>query len=363
MIPVKIGSQLIGPNQPCCIVYEAGATHTGFESAMELTRRVFISGANAIKFQMLDPDRLMADKTVQFNYQYLDPATKQSVCARASLYNILKRRQLTRAEWVKLAKYIKSLGMLFFCTACFDDEVDFLVELGCHSIKIASSDINHLPLIRKAAQTGLCIQIDTGNATLDEVSKAVQTITNQGNSNIIIHHCPVGYPATLKKVDLRIIQTLRQMFSEFPVAFSDHNPGHEMDLMALALGVNMIEKTITMDRTINGPEHMASLEGDQLAEFVTTIRNAEIVLGKSRKDIPNIWDGDRLRFRRGVYLIEAVVAGQALGQAKVEFSRPGSSFGPDMFEALSLDLVFNQDLPAGACLWADCFGIGDMNAK
>jgi len=222
-----------------------------------------------------------------------------------------------------------------------------LVRLGCHSNKIASADMNHLPLIRKAAQTGLCVQIDTGNACFAEIEQVVDVIRSEFNDKIIIHHCPVGYPAGLDQVNLRVIQTLKQVYPEIPIAFSDHNPGHELDLMALALGVSMLEKTITSDRMIDGPEHMASLQDDELIEFVSKIRSMEQVLGRTWKPIQSESDiSSKNIVRRGVYLAEDAVVGQSLGEVEVEFRRPGSSFGPSDYEKCS-NFVFKYDLPQG----------------
>ena len=125
-------------------------------------------------------------------------------------------------------------------------------------------------LIRLAARTGLCLQLDTGNSNLGEIEDAVDVIRSEGNDNIIIHQCPSGYPAHLDSINVRIIQTMRQMFP-FPIAFSDHTPGATMDIAAVAVGANLVEKTITLDRTTRSIEHIMSLEPQDMAAFVQSI--------------------------------------------------------------------------------------------
>ncbi len=246
---VKIGNRDVGEGAPCFITYEAGPTHSGIASAKELVRHAAQSGADAVKFQLLDPDRLVADRKLPFSYDVLaDAATGRTETVTEPLYDILCRRTLSETEWRELKAYSDSLGLAFFCTALFDDEIDFLVAIGCQSIKIASADLNHYPLLRKVARTGLNIQLDTGNGSLGEMETAVDIIRREGNENIIIHHCPSGYPARLQSINLRVITTLRQMFP-YPIAYSDHTPGWDMDIAAVTLGASLVEKTITLDRT------------------------------------------------------------------------------------------------------------------
>ena len=198
---VYFGDRLVGGGAPCFVTFEVGPTHNGLESAKRLVRHAADSGADAIKFQMLNPDRLIADHHVPFTYSVLvDRDTGATEEIEEPLYELLKRRALNREEWRDLKEYSDSLGLAFFATAGFPEEIEFLIELGCHSIKIASADVNHKPLIRQAAATGVCLQIDTGNANLGEIEAAVDLILGEGNENIIIHHCPSGYPARLEGI-------------------------------------------------------------------------------------------------------------------------------------------------------------------
>lgn len=336
----------IGDGQPCFIVFEAGPTHDGLKSAKQLVELAAKAGADAVKFQVVDPERLVADKKQPFSYEILiDRATGETETVTEPLYDILCRRVLTHDEWREVKKFSDSLNLAFFATATFDDEVAFLESLKCDSIKIASADVNHFPLIRRAAKTGMSLQLDTGNSTLGEIEAAIDVIRSEGNERIIIHQCPTGYPARLDSINLRIIQTLKQMFG-YPAAYSDHTPGWDMDVAAVAMGANLVEKTITLDRTTPSVEHIMSLEPVDMAAFVTTIRNVETAMGSSRRIMHEAEKKKRDSLRRSVFLAQAVKKGQKLSDIKVEFRRPGYGIGPDRYETM-LDYIFTDDFSSG----------------
>jgi sialic acid synthase SpsE len=346
---VKIGHREVGDGAPVFITYEAGPTHDGLASAKELVTLAAQAKADAVKFQIVDPDRLVADRKQTISYEVLlDRETGKTETVQESLYEVLTRRALTHAQWRELKAHSDSLNLAFFATVAFDDEIDLLASIGCHSIKIASGDVNHHPLIRRAARTGMCLQLDTGNSNLGEIEAAVDVIRAEGNENIIIHQCPSGYPAHLDSINLRIITTLRQMFP-YPVAFSDHSPGATMDIAAVAIGANLVEKTITKDRTTRSIEHIMSLEPADMRGFVQTMRDLETALGTPRRILHDVERKRRMGIRRSIFLDAPVKAGQTLEQAKVTFRRPGFGVPPDAYVDLA-QARFRRDLPAGHML-------------
>jgi N,N'-diacetyllegionaminate synthase len=348
---VGIGSREVGDGAPVFITFEAGPTHDGVDTAKALIAHAARAGAHAIKFQIIDPDRLVADRTQPFSYEVLiDRSTGRTEKVTEPLYDLLRRRALTREQWHEVKAYSDREGLAFFATVGFEDEVDLLVELGCHSIKIASGDVNHFPLIRRAARTGMCLQLDTGNANLGEIEAAIDVIRAEGNDDVIIHQCPSGYPAHLESINLRIIETLRQMFP-YPIAFSDHSPGATMDIAAVAIGANLVEKTITLDRTTRSIEHVMSLEPGEMDQFVQTIAEVQCAMGSPRRILHEGERQRRLNIRRSVFLDAPVRAGQRLAEAKPEFRRPGTGLAPDEYEAL-LERRFRRDLPAGRMVTA-----------
>ena len=351
---VKFGEKFVGDGQPCFITYEAGPTHDSLESAKRLVELAAKVGADAVKFQIFDPDRLVADRKLMFSYDVLvDRASGKSETIEEPLYEILRRRCLHNDEWRELKRYADSLDLAFFSTVAFEEDVRLLEELGCDSIKIASADVNHHSLIRLAARTGMCLQLDTGSATLGEIESAVDVIRSEGNENIIIHQCPSGYPARIPSINLNIIRTLKQMFP-YPVAFSDHTPGWEMDVAALALGANLLEKTITEDRMTRSVEHIFSLEPSEMAAFIRTVRDVEAALGGNRRILQPAELAKRNNIRRSVFLKSPAKRGQVLGEVEVDFRRPGFGIPPDQYEALKL-LRFARDLEAGHMLKIEDF--------
>jgi sialic acid synthase SpsE len=161
------------------------------DSAKRLITLAAGAGADAIKFQIFDPDLLVADRSQTISYDVLvDRASGQTETITESLYDLLCRRCLSQREWQDLKAHSDRLGLAFFATVAFQEDIELLARLKCDSIKIASADVNHIPLIRSAARTGMCIQLDTGNATLGEIERAIDVVRQEGNERIIIHQCP-----------------------------------------------------------------------------------------------------------------------------------------------------------------------------
>lgn len=348
---IKIGQKQVGDGAACFITFEIGPTHNGLESAKRLVKHAFEAGADAVKFQIIDPDRLVADKKQLFTYDVLvDRVTGKTERISEPLYDLFVRRALTPDEWRMVKEECDRFDLAFFATVGFEDEIRFLEELGCHSIKIASADVNHVPLLRRVAKTDMCIQLDTGMASIGEIEEAVDILVSEGNDNIIIHQCPSGYPAHIDSINLKIIPTLKNMFS-LPVAFSDHTPGMEMDIAAVAIGANLVEKTITEDRTTRSVEHIMSLEPEDMRQFVETIRRVENALGKKRRVLFPQEKSRRDAVRRSAFVKDGVAAGTAVDCNSIEFRRPGYGIAPDIFDKMIAgNYHFKTDLPAGHML-------------
>lgn len=351
---VQFGKRQVGDGQPCFITFEAGPTHDSLASAKRLVGYAAEAKADAVKFQIFDPDRLVADRKQLFTYEVLvDRATNKTETVSEPLYDILCRRCLKPDEWRALKAYSDSLGLAFFATIAFDDEVDFLQELGCHSIKIASADVNHFPLLRRAARSGMCLQIDTGSATIGEIEAAIEVIRSEGNENIIIHHCPSGYPARLESINLRVIPTLKRMFPTYPVAYSDHTPGWDMDIAAVALGANLVEKTISEDRTTRSVEHIMSIEPAEMTAFMQAIRDLETAMGGPRRLMTPAEREKRMANRRSIHLRRERPAGSELTFEDFEFRRPGYGIPPSDADRLIGKRLRHAKTVGEPLEWAD----------
>ena len=326
---VAFGEKNVGDGNPCFITFEAGPTHNGVASAKALIDAAADANGDAIKFQILDPDRLVSDRKLPFSYDVVVDDTGATETVTEPLYDILCRRALTPEEWKEVKAHADSRSLPFFATVAFPEEISLLEDLECHSVKIASADVNHWPLIRKAAKTGMCLQLDTGNSTLGEIENAVEIIKSEGNDQIIIHQCPSGYPARLESINLNIIPTLKRMFPGIPAAFSDHTPDYDMDLAAVALGANLVEKTITLDRMTRSVEHIMSLEPSQMQQFVNSIRAVEIALGSSRRIMTEEEKTKRLAMRRSIHVHADLPLGHRIGEDDLDYRRPGYGIPPD----------------------------------
>lgn len=345
----KIRDRYIGPGHPCFITFEAGPTHNGLASAIELVKLAAHAGADAIKFQIFDPDKLVADRQLPFSYDVLlDRETGATETVTEPLYDILCRRSMSPSEWREVKAAADEFDIAFFATVGFEEDIELLVDLKCDSIKIASADVNHVPLLRLAAQTDMSIQLDTGNASLGEIEQAVDVITAAGNDKIIIHQCPSGYPAHLESINLRMLHTLKAMFP-FPTAFSDHTPGWDMDIAAVAMGCNLVEKTITKDRMTRSVEHIMSIEEHQFVPFIKAIRDVECAMGSPRRALPSEQREKRVAYRRSAFAKRDLPNGHLISAEDIEYRRPGFGIAPSEHDVL-IGMRVCQPVKQGAML-------------
>jgi N,N'-diacetyllegionaminate synthase len=347
---VSMGNRKVGSGTPVYIVFEAGPTHTGLDVAKKLADHAKSAGADAIKFQITDHRKLIQDRELLFNYKIIDKNGKIKSVTEP-LFDIWERRYMPVEDWKNLKKYCDRIKLHFFATVFSKDDVDLVCEMGCDSLKIASQDTNYQDLIQYAAEKKIPIQLDTGGSSIGEVERAVDWILEKNNNQIIINHCPSGYPARLESINLNIIKTLKSMF-EYPIAFSDHTPGWEMDVAAVSIGANIIEKTITLDRTQNSCEHMMSLEPHEMKRFVSVIRETEIALGSNRRIITPEERKIRKSTRRSAYLITNVKANDIIKREDFEFCRPGYGIKPDQYKKI-IGKTYKKNLKKGQMLSDD----------
>ena len=343
---VTIDQTKIGDGYPTFVTFEAGPTHDGLSTAKQLVQHAAEAGANAVKFQIFDPDELIIDKDLNYTYEVLlDKKSGRTSTVTEPLYDLFVRRSLRKDEWIELKKFSDELGLTFFATIGDEHGLDLVEKLGCDSIKIASADLNYFPWLRRVSELGVSIQLDTGNATFGEIESAIEVITGEGNDKIIIHNCPSGYPAHLDSINLRMIPTLKDLFG-YPVAYSDHSPGEIMDIAAIAMGANMVEKTISLDRCTRSVEHIMSLEPSEMKVFVKNIRDLERAMGSPRRIMTDQEKTNRLKVRRSLVLDQDVKKGDELAKVKVKFKRPGYGIPPDLFETI-LNKKFNKNINKG----------------
>jgi N,N'-diacetyllegionaminate synthase len=321
MKTARIGDCIVGDGHPCFISLEAGATHTGLQSALELVRAAADAGADAVKFQTILADELMADEDFEIAFESASGKSQESV------YNALKRRELTLEEWAEVKAFCDRRGLLFISTPSGFETVDWLKKLGAAAIKVSKSDINHRVLIEYIAQQGLPVILD-GRERFEDVETAARICEDAGVEDIVVMHCPSGYPAERAGIHLSAIKTIKETFG-YPVAYSDHSVGEMMNYVALGIGVNFIEKTITLDRTTEAVEHFMSLEATEVKSFVEQIRISEAALGD-----PRVIFSSRVNktLRRSLIAKRDIQVGETLGLDNVDFKRPGTHIPADSAE-------------------------------
>jgi sialic acid synthase SpsE len=317
MEKVKIAGRQIGDGEPCYISLEPGATHTGIDSAKELLKAVAECGADAVKFQTFltgDADRMMGRKDIYVDF--MTPGGKIS----ETVYDALKRRELSREEWKELVDYSKRVGIAFITAPYFLETVDFIAEIGVDAIKVSKGDINNFMMVDYLSRKGLPVILD-GRERFEDVDKDVEICESNGNRQIIIMHCPSGYPVEHSGVHLKAIGAMRNIY-QYPIGFADHSVGGLMDYAAVAIGANMLEKTVTLNRATEHVEHFMSLEPGEFKEFVDNIRAIEQAKGD-----PRIIFKSRVgeNNRRSFVAKRDIRQGEEIIPELLDFKRPGSA--------------------------------------
>lgn len=338
MRTAHIGHKTVGDGHPCFISLEAGATHSGLDSALELVEAAAAAGADAVKFQTVDTEELMSGDNLRIEYRTQEGKRTESV------FRALKRRELPEDDWRRLKRRCDELGILFISTPSGPRTVDLLADMGAAAIKVAKSDVNNRWLIRHIAGKGRPVILDA-RERFEDVENALRICEEAGVRDVVIMHCPSGYPAEHAGIHLRAIPQIKSVFG-YPVAYSDHSEGEAMNFAAIGLGVNMIEKTITLDRDTDAVEHFMSLEPGELARFVRGIRAVEEAMGN-----PRIIFSSRVNaeVRRSIMASRAIRAGEAFGMDNLSFKRPGTHLSVDCLEQL-LGRRAARDLAAGEFL-------------
>lgn len=319
---MKIGARAAGGGAPCYVIAEAGANHNrDLEIARKLIDVAADAGADAIKFQTYSGERLYSKRTPRFRYLH-EITDKPPV-------ELLEEISLPRSWQPTLAEHARIRGIDFFSSPFDHEAVAELHALDVPAMKIASFEIVDLQLIRAAAATGRSLLISTGMATLGEIEDAVLAAESAGGKDIGLMQCTSLYPAPAAAANLNAMATMRQAFAR-PVGLSDHTTGISVPVAAAALGAAFIEKHVTLDRTMTGPDHPFALEPGELAAMVAGIREAQSALGHGRKTGPNAEESIEMHRlgRRSLIVARHLPAGTVLEEEMLTVKRPGFGIPP-----------------------------------
>lgn len=339
----------------CYIIAEAGVNHNGsVQMAVDLIDAAVAAGADAVKFQTFKADRLVAPGARKAEYQKVHTGDGDQ-------FAMLKALELSDSMHFRLAEHCAAKGIEFLSTPFDDEAAEFLISLGCRRLKVPSGELTNLPFIRFLASKGLPLIVSTGMADLEEVSEAISVIDEERlksggrlslSEMVTLLHCTSNYPAPLHDVNLRAMQTLSRTFG-LPVGYSDHTAGISVGPVARALGATVYEKHFTLDRTLPGPDHPASLEPAELAQLVRSIRDVDVMLGSDVKQPTAAEIEVRVAARRSVTVSKTIAAGEMLTADALVLMRPGDGIAPRELEQVVGRRV-RRKLPAGTTLnWDD----------
>lgn len=304
------------------IIAEAGVNHNGeIELARQLVDAAAEAGADAVKFQTFKAEKLVCKNAEKAAYQMgtTDPNESQ--------FDMLKKLELTPQMHEQLLSYCKRKGILFLSTPFDRDSLHFLVKLGVNIIKLPSGEITNYPLLREAGKTQKRIILSSGMSTLDEVRDAVDVLKSCGSQDITILHCNTEYPTPYADVNLRAMLTLKEKLG-IAVGYSDHTQGIEVPIAAAALGAMVIEKHFTLNKNMEGPDHKASLEPDELEAMVRSIRNLESALGTGEKQPSESERRNIGIVRKSIVAKRDIAAGEIFTEDNLTTKRPGIGISP-----------------------------------
>ena len=312
------------------IIAEAGVNHNGdIDMALRLVEAAHAAGADLVKFQTFKTDAVVTANAKKADYQ------ARNVEGSDSQVDMLRGLELSYADHDRIIAHCEAVGIGFFSTAFDPDSLDYIAGLGLEQFKIPSGEITNLPYLRKIAGYGRDVILSTGMATLGDIEAAIEAIEAAGlpRSRITVLHCTTEYPAPMEEVNLRAMNAIGEAF-DVAVGYSDHTQGIEIALAAVARGASVIEKHFTLDNSLPGPDHKASLEPHELKAMVDGIRNIEIALGSSVKRPTASERANRPIARRSVVAARAIAAGEVFTADMLRVKRPGTGLSPMLWDSI-----------------------------
>jgi len=325
----SIMNKKIGNDYPIFLIAEAGINHNGIISlAKKLVDLAVKAECNAIKFQTFITEDLLLTETPKAEYQ------KSKREESETFYEMIKKYELSQEDFRELNKYCREKGIIFLSTPFDEISVNFLAELNVPAFKIGSGDMNNFPLLELICSYKKPILLSTGMSTLDEVKETVEFVRSNNISDIAIFQCTTNYPTSLEEINLNVIDLYKQEFPFALIGFSDHSLGMEASIGAAAKGVKIIEKHITLDKNMEGPDHSASLGPDELFNWVKSVRNIEKALG-TKKKVPTESEKEIAKIaRKSIVTIKDLKEGEILTDEHISIKRPGSGIPPKYFKTI-----------------------------
>lgn len=312
------------------IIAEAGVNHNGdLNLAKKLIDVAKKCGADAVKFQTFKAKTLMSKYAIKSDYQ--QKATRQS----QSAYAMIEKLELNINAHKELIAHANSVGILFLSTPFDSESVLLLKQMGLSIMKIPSGEITNLPYLRTIGASGCKVILSTGMATLGEIENALNILIASGTpkDDITVLHANTEYPTPMNDVNLKAMQTIGNAF-KVSYGYSDHTMGIEVDVAAVAMGATIIEKHFTLDKTMEGPDHKASLEPNELCSMITSIRNIENALGDGIKRPSKSESKNIVHARKSIVASQPILPGKTFNNANLAVKRPANGISPMEWDSL-----------------------------
>lgn len=328
-------------NNRVIIIAEAGVNHNGnMDMARQMVRAAAHAGADYVKFQTAVPELVISAGAPKAEYQ------KETTGSDTSQLEMCRAIHLPLSAYAELAQLCRREGIGFMSTPFDLVSIDCLAEIGQDYWKIPSGEITNLPYLRKIGSFGGKVILSTGMSTLDEVTAALDVLTAAGTSrsNVCLLHCTTQYPAPYRSVNLRAMDTLATLGCA-AVGYSDHTQGTEVSVAAVARGARVVEKHFTLDRTLPGPDHKASLEPDELADMVTAIRHIEAALGDGIKRVADDERANIAVARKSIVAAREIMPGERLTEENITVKRPGTGISPMLWDEVLGTVAKSHFLP------------------
>ena len=321
--PIRIGTREIGDGHPVFIAGEIGINHNGdIDLAKKLVAEARDAGVDAVKFQVFRADEFVADPHITYTYRSRGKEITES------MLGMFKRYEFDADAWREIFAFCRGSRVEFFATPQNPSDLDFILSIGdMPAIKVGSDDLTNLELLDYYARKGKPLIISAGMAFLSEIDEAVSTIRAAGNADLVVLHCTSSYPTGTKDINLRKIPAIRHIF-RVPVGYSDHTQGPGAAMGAVALGACMIEKHITLDKDLPGPDHWFSSDPGEIRGLVEGIRFMEEALGSSLLVPAESERGMREIARRSITAAREIRRGEPVTREAVTLKRPGTGIPP-----------------------------------
>jgi len=350
MTKFKLNNQLIGHGCQPFIIAEAGINHNGeIKNALEMIDVAKDAGVNAIKFQTFEASGIVTDLSLTYTYK------SQGKEITESMFEMFKRCELSKAEWIEIKQKCDESGILFLSTPENRSDLDLLLELGIPAIKIGSDDFTNIPLLKDYSTTGLPLIISCGMSNLSEIQQTLKEIGSLENYPTILMLTTSEYPTIPSNVNLLKLRTLSESFPNIPLGYSDHTQGTLASSLSVGLGATVFEKHFTLNKEVPGPDHWFSADPQELKNWVSSIRTTYTMLGTNEVKPTENEEKMKVLARRSIIALDDIEKDEVFTDNNIGARRPGNGLPPTMIESI-IGLKAKQKIPKGKLIDQNDFG-------